>query len=245
MCDWSRPSVNLGCAGDSYCLRDKHLPFSLPQRSQIPACAIALLAAGLLLALSAGTPAFAARQTTDHRVADLNCMYDSRADHAIHMFKSCAWKDQDGHLHVTLRHLRRLSYDRHGLATILIGQWFYVRRSGRLAPVMTFDNVAEPFSHGLARSPVGEKIGYIDRRLRLVIPARYDGALRFESSVAAVCMACKLVSDGDHADYDGGMWGCIDRRGNELGPFRPGLPNERFDAVCSGLHKQHSVPRGR
>ncbi len=75
----------------------------------------------------------------------------------MHTFKSCAWIDPDGHPHVTPGHLHRLRYDRRGLATIHIGQWYYMRRSGRLAPVMTLDNGAEPFSDGLARSPVGEK----------------------------------------------------------------------------------------
>jgi hypothetical protein len=167
--------------------------YALRQRSRIAVCAIKMFAASALLGFSAGTLAFAAKLPSGHLAPDLDCTYDSPADHDIHTFKSCAWVDPDGHLHVTPGHLHRLSYDRRGLATIHIGQWYYVRRSGRLAPVMTLDNGAEPFSDGLARSPVGEKIGYIDRRLRLVIPARYDGALRFEAGVAVVCTACKLV----------------------------------------------------
>jgi hypothetical protein len=86
---------------------------------------------------------------------------------------------------------------------------------------MMMDNWAEPFADGLARSPVGGKIGFIDRNLALVISARYDGAFPFEHGWAAVCTDCKLASDGEHSSYVGGRWGCIDPHGHEQEPFRP------------------------
>jgi WG repeat protein len=186
------------------------------------------------LALSANIEALA--ESLQKEAADaptLDCTYNSRAHHDTATFKRCAWIDRDGHLHVTPWHLRHLTYDNHRLATIHVDQWYYVRRTGRLAPVMALDNWAEPFSDGLARSPVGKKIGYVDRELKLVIPARYDGAFRFEQGVAVVCTGCEIVSSGEHTRYEGGMWGCIDRHGRELRPFRPLLPNEHNDAVCS------------
>jgi hypothetical protein len=101
-----------------------------------------------------------------------------------------------------------------------------------MAPVMVYDNGPDEFPDSLARSPVGQKVGYIDRRLRLVIPAKYDGAFPFQHGVAVVCLGCTVVSDGDHSWYEGGAWGCIDRRGRELKPFKPWQQGQRFDAVC-------------
>jgi hypothetical protein len=114
-----------------------------------------------------------------------------------------------------------------GLASIYVDQWYKVRRDGGAAPVMTVDNWAEPFSDGRARSQVGGKIGYIDRYLKLVVPARYDGAFPFERGVAVVCVGCKLVSDGEHTHYEGGMWGCIDRS------VLASIPDEMIGAIGS------------
>ena len=105
--------------------------YALRPRSRITACAIKMFAAGALLALSAGTLAFAARLPSGHLAPDLDCTYDSRTDHDMHTFKSCAWVDPDGHLHVTPGHLHRLSYDRRGLATIRIGQWYGAAAAAR------------------------------------------------------------------------------------------------------------------
>jgi hypothetical protein len=194
--------------------------------------AVRIFVAVATVALLANVEAFAERLQKGQAAPTLDCVYNSKAHHDTRTFKRCAWIDRDGQLHVTPWHLRQLSYDKHGLATIHVDQWYYVRRNGRLAPVMALDNWAEPFSDGLARSPVGKKIGYIDGALKLVIPARYDGAFRFEWGIAVVCIGCNIVSAGEHTGYEGGMWGCIDRQGRELSPFRPLLPSERVDASC-------------
>lgn len=203
------------------------------------ACAVVkLIAAGVLLAILTEAAALAAERP--HRIAgaDRDCTYRTHDDVRTH--KHCARIDRDGHLHVVPRHLRRLSYDKNGLANIHVDRWYYVRRDGRAAPVMALDNWAEPFSDGRARSPVGKKVGYIDRDLRLVIPARYDGAFPFERGTAVVCTGCKTVSDGEHSRYEGGMWGCIDRKGRERKPFRSLTPNESYDGSCASTPPQHS-----
>jgi len=111
---------------------------------------------------------------------------------------------------------RRLQFDRHGLAAVLVGeQWVYYSLAGDAAPVMTMDNGADYFVEGRARSNLGGKIGYIDRSLRLVIARRYDGALPFRGGVAEVCFGCTIRSDGEHQSYAGGRWQRIDRFGRE------------------------------
>jgi hypothetical protein len=161
--------------------------------------------------------------------ADYSCTYSPKAKGDVSHFERCTWSDAAGHLHLKREHLLALDFDRYGLAGIYIDGWYYVRRDGRLAPVMMMDNWAESFADGLARSPVGSKIGFIDRNLALVVPARYDGAFPFEHGWAAVCIDCKLASDGEHSWYVGGRWGCIDRHGHERKPFKP---DQGVDHLC-------------
>jgi len=131
-------------------------------------------------------------------------------------FGRCAWKDEQGVLHLSQDRLRKLHHDKHGLAVIFVDEFYYVTQDGRTAPVEVFDNGAEEFSDGLARSPVGKKVGYINRELKLVIPAQFDGAYRFERGLAMVCVGCHLTwaePEKEHSYYVGGNWSCIDTRG--------------------------------
>jgi hypothetical protein len=182
--------------------------------------AAALICAFAISALFAGT----ARSVADSAAnPDYGCTYSPKAKGDVLHFERCAWSDAAGHIHLKRKHRLALDFDRYGLASVNIGGgWYYVRRDGRLARVMVMDNWAEPFADDLARSPVGSKIGFIDRNLALVIPARYDGAFPFERGWAEVCIDCKLVLDGEHSSYMGGLWGCIDHHGHEREPFRAG-----------------------
>jgi hypothetical protein len=155
--------------------------------------------------------------------ADYSCTYSSKAKSDVVQVDHCASADAAGHIRFKRQHLRALDYDRYGLASVYIdGNWHYVSRDGRLARVMTMDNGADSFADGLARSPVGAKIGFINRNLTLAIPSRYDGALPFENGSAEVCVDCKLATEGEHSSYEGGRWACIDRHGQERQPFRAG-----------------------
>jgi WG containing repeat len=149
------------------------------------------------------------------------------------IFKQCAATGPDGRPRLKRSYLARLRYDRGGLASVLLfngtdkrkAQWFYVRPGVIPVPVESMDNGPDYFEDGLARSRVGGKIGYINRKLNLVIPAKYDGAYPFKDGVAVVCTACTYVSDptateGERGWYEGGQWGRIDRRGRVVSPFR-------------------------
>jgi hypothetical protein len=156
------------------------------------------------------------------RTTSGNCTYSPKAKGDVVNPEHCAWSDAAGHIHLKREHLLALDFDRHGLASVHIDDgWYYVRRDGRLAPVMMRDNWAESFVDGLARSPVAGKIGFINRHLELVIPARYDGALPFRHGRAEVCIDCKLTSEGEHSWYVGGRWGCIDHHGRAWKSFSP------------------------
>jgi len=161
--------------------------------------------------------------------APLDCAYAPSGSGELSTFKHCASIDAKGQVHFARRRLERMAYDERGLASVYVRGWRYVARSGRSAAVMTFDNGPDPFASGLARSPAGKTVGYIDRSLRTVIPARFDGAYPFENGLAVVCNGCRTVADGEHSTYVGGSWGCIDRRGRFVVALRPA----RDYASCS------------
>jgi len=162
-----------------------------------------MIAALLLIA----TPAQAAR-------FDVQCIYPSRFEKELVTAPDCARRD--GALRFNPARLMDFAF-RHGLVDVNIGgHWYYVGRDGSSAPVMTFDNGADEFQSGLARSEVDGKIGYIHKGLKLVLPRIYDGAFPFDRGRAIVCFGCTRETDGEHSYYAGGDWTCIDTLGREL-----------------------------
>lgn len=126
----------------------------------------------------------------------------------------CARPQPDGSYQVTEQALRRLRFERRSLATVrLAGHFAYVSRSGRALAMADWENGPDEFANGLARTWIGKKLGYADRRLRIVIPARFDGAYPFVNGRAEACIGCKAWSDGKHGGFEGGQQFCIDRRG--------------------------------
>ncbi|KRR03463.1 hypothetical protein CQ12_25900 [Bradyrhizobium jicamae] len=193
-----------------------------------------IAALGVLLALSS-KPAMAIDQGAVSP-AVFDCWEPER------IFRQCAATGPDGRPRLKPAYLARLRYDRDGLASVMLFngtdtrkyQWYYVRRGAIPVPVESMDNGPDYFEDGLARSRVGDKVGYIDRKLNLVIPATYDGAYPFRDGVAVVCTACTYVSDstateGERGWYEGGQWGRIDRRGRVVSPFRPQEKGKRLD----------------
>jgi hypothetical protein len=184
-----------------------------------------IVALGALLALSSKPVMAIDRDTAAPAVFD--CWEPER------IFRQCAATGPDGRPRLKRSFLARLRYDRDGLASAMLFvetdkqkfQWYYVRRGVIPVPVESMDNGPDNFEDGLARARLGSKIGYIDRKLNLVIPATYDGAYPFRDGVAVVCTACTYVSDttateGERGGYAGGQWGRIDRRGRVVSPFR-------------------------
>jgi hypothetical protein len=121
-----------------------------------------------------------------------------------------------------MRHaLEHASFDRNGVASVFVGrQLLFVNRHGVTAPALLFDNGADYFVEGLARTVRAGKIGFVDIALREVIAPVWDFAFPFNHGVAKVCSGCRLVSrPGDeHREVVGGKWGYIDRAGRVVVP---------------------------
>ena len=121
---------------------------------------------------------------------------------------------------------RTLSFDKFGLAGMYASStgWMYIDRRGRIVAdhVYAFDNGPDPFEDGLARVVRDGKVGFVDRKGRLVIPAMYDGAFQFEKGRARVCIGCTNVCADqvapercEHHTYEGGTFKTIDRKNRE------------------------------
>lgn len=110
------------------------------------------------------------------------------------------------------------------------GELLFALASGKTVPALPFDNVADPFVEGLARTPRGGKVGFVNEALEVVIPRQWDFAFPFENGLARVCNGCSVVRDpGDeHGRLEGGAWGLIDREGRGVVPVeyeRDSLPS--------------------
>jgi hypothetical protein len=141
----------------------------------------------------------------------------------------CAALLAGGKLRIVPEALRRLSFAEGPAVVEIDGSLFRVDRRGRTSASLPFDNGADPFVEGVARTVERGKIGFVDRRLRLVIRPRWDFASPFHGGVAAVCQGCRLVTDGEHRRVEGGRWGWIDRAGRVVVPVvhaEKDLPSE-------------------
>jgi hypothetical protein len=138
-------------------------------------------------------------------------------------FSACTRVDSSGRRRVQAAHLHAPRFDRYGIAAVWmegLKSFYYVRRNDHMVPVVAYDNGPDAFVEGRARTQVDGKTGYIDRKLRVVIPPRYDWGFPFEHGKAVVCSGCALKPDGEHRLVEGGMWGIVDRSGREIVPLQ-------------------------
>jgi len=157
--------------------------------------------------------------------AEPDCFYAARpsVDDPQPEFEShgnCARVRGDA-IEIGPEHLAALEYD-DGLASLLVGtRWVYASPEGRVMAVLTVDNGADDFAEGLARTRVGNRVGFIDRELLVAIPARFDFAWPFEDGTALVCMECRSTAadDDGHSSVIGGRWGYTDRSGEVVVPI--------------------------
>jgi hypothetical protein len=138
-------------------------------------------------------------------------------------FEACACVTEEGELSILEPHLARLAFDDAGLATVWVGkkEVAYVHRSGKAAWVLPFDNGADYFVEGLARTVRGGKVGFLNQNLEVVIEPRWDFAFPFENGRAVVCQGCRpepVGPDHEHSSVEGGKWGVIGKDGAVVVP---------------------------
>ncbi len=148
--------------------------------------------------------------------------------------KACGILKDDDTLVLYPDQLKKLSFDENGLGQIYLSEQrvFYVLPDGTSARAFFYDNGPDYFVEGLARTIAKGKIGFMDKKLRTVIPARYDFATMFQDGLALVCNGCERVPDGEHYTISGGKWGAVNKKGEEIYPVRSS--QQELDKRISG-----------
>jgi hypothetical protein len=151
-------------------------------------------------------------------------------------FKDCAYEDENGGIVIRDNHIKNILFDNDNLASIYFNDTdiVYVNTSGKTAKVLYFDNGADYFQEGLARTIKDGKIGFINKNLDVVILPNFDFAFPFSNGVATVCNGCYIVLDGEYSIVVGGKWGYINKKGDVTLPIsyeKDDLPQPSTDVL--------------
>ena len=132
------------------------------------------------------------------------------------------YRDSGGKTVIEPRFEAALEFSAEGIAAVVDSQgWAYIDPTGRVVirPVVV-DNGPDYFAEGLARFRDGGKIGFFDKKGKVVIQAEYAFTRPFSEGLAAVCDTCKEVREDEHTVVVGGKWGFINTRGALVIPLQ-------------------------
>jgi len=129
------------------------------------------------------------------------------------------FKDARGRVVIPARYSFAYEFNENGIAAVIVllgdhgvRPMFIDTNGNKIAEAYFFDNGPDYFVDGFSRIVGHGKIGFMDRRGKVVIPPRYDFAWPMCAGRSVVCVGCR-VPKGD-ADIVGGRWGIIDSAGN-------------------------------
>ena len=161
----------------------------------------------------------------------LDCEYFRNAhSEVLTPYEKCGYVE-NGKMVLFPGFLKRLDFSVHGLASAWIdnSKWVYIKRDGTVIPTIMYDNGPDYFQEGMARYREKDKLGFIDEKGEVVIPAQFEWAFPFKDGIAEVCEGFTWVSDGEYSRPVGGRWGAIDKTGSVVIPInltRPKLNEE-------------------
>ena len=122
--------------------------------------------------------------------------------------------DTKATIHLSKEKLKSLDFkDKELISISSNNKFYYVNKEGKMMFTLTYDNKADEFSDGLARTKVHGKIGFFNRNLEIVLKPVYDFAFPFHNGKAEICTGCKEKKDGEQSMLEGGTWKKIDRDG--------------------------------
>jgi len=123
-------------------------------------------------------------------------------------------KEDSTSRYISKNYLNNLDFKGEELISIYLqNNYYYVRKDGKIMQTLTYENGADPFADGLARTKVNGKIGFFNSNLDMVLKPIYDFAFPFYKGKAEICMGCKEKMEEGVAILTGGKWKKIDRKG--------------------------------
>lgn len=129
------------------------------------------------------------------------------------------YRTEEGEVVIPPRFVHADLFGDDGLASVLRESgWTWIDESGNplVETALTFDIGPDPFVEGLARFSEEGRVGFFDKKGRVVIPARYDFAYEMSDGLAVFCQGCTREYHGEHYRMVGGQWGMIDREGRDV-----------------------------
>ncbi len=132
------------------------------------------------------------------------------------------FRDEAGAVVIPPRYIMANEFSSEGIAAVLDESgWAYIDREGKiLIRPFIVDNGPDYFEEGLARFREKDKVGFFDKRGKIVIGAQFDFAAPFHEGLAAICSGCRRKTEGEHETFAGGKWGYINKKGTVAIPLR-------------------------
>lgn len=132
---------------------------------------------------------------------------------------ACLEVGSKGTLRVKRSHLKKIDFDGR-FATLRDEKhgWMYVNKKGDVLAtgVMAMDNGPDYVQEGFVRYEKSGKCGYENLLGQNSIKEQFGGCMPFENGIAQVCNGCRLQSDGEHQQYKGGEFFCIDTKAQRI-----------------------------
>ena len=188
------------------------------------------------------------------------CNFDGAGDFseglaAVEIHGKCGYIDETGNFAIPPRFYGGRPFSE-GMALVILGQsegrngrpnifkFGYIDRAGKVliqaqealsAKELSYLYKSLAFSEGLACVTQNDKIGFLDKAGKQVIPPSYDEALPFSEGLAAVKIAGKF----GYIDRSGKM--VIPARFDDAGPFAEGLAYIETAGNCGYIDKSGKV----
>lgn len=149
---------------------------------------------------------------------DLYCIFPNTTEDFL--LKDCAVKEKN-HLKVKPTAFAKIKFDKDGLAggSFETGDCYWLRKSGVMKQTHCFDNGADHFKEELVRYKSDANLfGFMDKKLKVVIPAKYTFAYPFSGGKAEICMGCQelKIPRSEHKVMVGGTKFFIDKKGKQV-----------------------------
>ena len=151
-----------------------------------------------------------------------SCVYPNRQTYELETEKDCLVRGKNSAvLKVKIAILKQARFDENHLSFFFDKQRvFYFDKRGFYRETIAFDNGPDYFEEGLARTIENNKIGYMNKKLQVVIPAQFDFGFPFNKDTASVCFGCKTLPKGKHSFVAGGSWFAVSKSGH-ISPLPP------------------------
>ncbi len=141
-----------------------------------------------------------------------------------------------------------------GIAAVVDDKgWAYINGKGKtVIRPFVIDNGPDYFKEGLARLRIDKKFGFFDPKGKVIIKPQFDFAFPFHEGLAAICMGCKEVREGEHRSMKGGKWGYINKKGeiviptrfDEAGDFEKGKAEVKIKSEKIFVNKRGRIIKG-